>query len=252
MAKEISDALLERIQTEFDDAFNNSSVIKTISALADEGKADYVDANKFATEVGEILAKSYQDNLSAEVLPNGKMQEEIARKIITPTLKKNHEIISDLSTSVQGSLNSQAGLNIKAVSPKLNKSRIQGFISRIGQEENFDDIKWILDQPVVNYSLAVVDKTIMDNLDFLYNSGYTAVIERTPSSHPCPWCRKLGGTYDYESIRYIHSDVFRRHENCRCVVIYDPRDGGLKQNVHTKQYIKADDRKNRIKFNLGK
>lgn len=252
MAKEISDALLEKIQNEFDDAFNKSSVIQTIKELADDGKADYVDANKFATEVGEILAQSYQNNLSSEVLPNGRMKEELAKKIITPTLKNNHEIISDLSTSVQGSLNNQAGINIKAVTPKLNKSRVKGFISRIGQEENFDDIKWILDQPVVNFSISVVDKTIKDNVKFQYDSGYTAIVTRKAESNPCKWCRNLTGTYDYEDVKSRGNDVFRRHENCRCTVVYDPRDGGFKQNVHTKQKLDADEKERRILFNLGK
>ena len=33
----------------------------------------------------------------------------------------------------------------------------------------------------------------------------------------CDWCRSLAGTYDYSAGQYP-DDIFRRHQNCRCIV----------------------------------
>ena len=49
---------------------------------------------------------------------------------------------------------------------------------------------------------------------------------------------KLAGVYNYPD---VPEDVYRRHNNCRCQVIYDPKDGSRKQDVHDKKRILEED-----------
>ena len=44
----------------------------------------------------------------------------------------------------------------------------------------------------------------------------------------CQWCKSLSGTFDYQAVRASGSDVYKRHESCRCVVTYIPDKG---QNI---------------------
>lgn len=80
---------------------------------------------------------------------------------------------------------------------------------------------------------------IKANAEFQYNAGLNPRIVRTSTGKCCEWCNRLVGIYDYEKVRNKGNNVFRRHNNCRCVVEYDPHDGKL-QNVHTKQWRDMD------------
>ena len=54
----------------------------------------------------------------------------------------------------------------------------------------------------------------------------------------CKRCSSLAGVYEYPD---VPEDVYRRHENCRCTVEYDPGDGKKLQNVHTKKWISKEE-----------
>lgn len=60
------------------------------------------------------------------------------------------------------------------------------------------------------------------------------MIRRTSVSDTCNWCKNLAGTYEYPD--NVPKDVYRRHENCRCQVTYDPKDGSHKvQDFYSKK-----------------
>jgi len=72
---------------------------------------------------------------------------------------------------VQASLNQKAGLGIKAIKPPLNKSKVDEIINRLSKEDNFEDIKWILDEPIKNFSQAIIDDAVKANAEFQYKAG---------------------------------------------------------------------------------
>jgi len=227
--------LLEEIQVQFDDrTYNSAKLKKAIQALKSK-KATYLDANDFAVEIGEILADILGTNITAEILPDGKMYFNIADRILNSTLKKNHELISGFAVDVQTILNHEAGLKLKAQVPDLNKDRINGIVNRVSSEPNFNDIKWILNEPIVNFSQSIVDDAIKANVDFHAKAGLNPTITRRISGHdPCGWCLNLAGTYNYPDD--VPNDLYRRHDRCRCAVEYEPKDGRGIQNSHTKKW----------------
>lgn len=233
MEKDIVPGLLELIESEFDErTYSSEKLKKAIKALNDK-KANYKDANEFAIEVGEILAEVLGNNITVEVLPDGKMYYNIADRIINPTMSKNHELISSYVANVQTELNHSAGLKIKGQKAKLNQSRIDGIIERVSTEDDFDNIKWILNEPVKNFSQAIVDDTAKTNIDFHAKSGLDPKITRIVVGDCCDWCREIAGTYKYGD---EPSDIYRRHRYCRCRVEYEPEDG-KRQNVWTKRWV---------------
>ena len=80
--EDITPGLLKKIQSDFQDRFDKSSLIKELYEKVRDGTATYLEANKFAIEVGDILAATFRENLSSDVLPDGKMYYNIAQRII--------------------------------------------------------------------------------------------------------------------------------------------------------------------------
>lgn len=234
MDNDIVPALLETISKEFDEQTFSSLKLKKALNLLKNKQATYLDVNDFAVEIGEILAKVLNSNITLNVLPDGKMYFNIAERILNTTMQKNHELISNFAVDVQTDLNRIAGLKLKGQKPELNQDRIDGIINRISSGENFDDIKWLLDEPLINFSQSIVDDAIKTNVDFQFKAGLQPKITRRVSGHACDWCKNLAGTYDYPYD--IPDDLYRRHERCRCTVEYNPKDGRGMQNSHSKKW----------------
>ena len=232
MVKDIVPELLELIEKEFDEKTYNSEVLKkAIKALQDR-KATYKDAHEFAIEVGEILSEVLNKNITAEILPDGRMYFNIANRILNPTMSKNYELVSSYAADVQTTLNRNAGLRIKGQKSELNQSKIDGIIERLSTAEKFEEIKWILNEPIINFSQAIVDDTAKVNMDFQARAGLEPKIRRVVVGDCCDWCRQLAGTYEYGD---EPDNIYKRHRYCRCRVEYYPGDGRV-QDSHTKEW----------------
>ena len=102
--------------------------------------------------------------------------------------------------------------------------RITGIIDRLADATDYNAISWILDAPVQNLAEAVVDDTMKRNADFQHKAGLTAkVVRYVADAKPCDWCVALEGEYTYPD---VPPDVWRRHDNCHCIIEYTPAGGG--------------------------
>lgn len=240
MVEDIVPSLLKKIKSEFEGARLDSEVLKDLLSKLHHSKVSYLDANQYAIEIGEILSKALGASLTNETLPDGKMYYNIAQRVLTDVLGRNHELVSDYAEQVQKNLNSEAKIGLVAQVPELNQDRVDGLVNRLASEESFDDVKWLLDDPIVNFSQSIVDDSIRKNVEFHHKVGLSPKIVRRVVGHPCKWCKSLEGSYNYPE---IPKDIYRRHGNCRCTVDYHPGNG-KKQNVHTKRW--AEDKKKSV------
>ena len=248
---DIAPKLLKKIQDDFKNKFDNSKIIRELYRKVEQGNATYKEANEFAIEVGELLSGSFKKNLSSSVLPDGRMYYNIADRIIRDTLGNNYELVSDISAKIQETLNKKAGIGIKAIKPKINEDKVRGIVDIVSGKEKYDDIAYMLGEPVVNFSQSVVNDAVRENADFQYKAGLSPKIIRTSTGKCCEWCDKLAGIYDYEAVSDTGNNVFRRHKYCRCLVEYAPGDG-KRQNVHTKQWRKETKRRIENSFTQSK
>ncbi|MEG2699034.1 MAG: hypothetical protein RR951_08895, partial [Ruthenibacterium sp.] len=239
--EDLASELLQKIRQIFKDGTNESQRIAALRELIQGGGATYIDAEQYAYEVGNALANALGEQLSSAVLPDGRMEQSLAESILRPLLQEDYDMVSAAAVQVQTSLNSAAGIGIKAQTAPLNVSRIEGIIGRVSAAEQFDAIAWILAAPVVNFSQAVVDDTLKANVDFQGEAGLRPKIVRKATRKCCKWCSKLEGEYAYPD---VPKDVYRRHANCRCEVDYDPG-GGMRQNVWTKRWATPEEVKAR-------
>ena len=231
--EDITPELLSKIKKAFKAAIEKNKKITVLYERIRDGTATYQEANEFAIEIGESLAEAFKNHLSADILPDGRMYYNIASRIIPETLQHNHELITEVAAKIQEDLNKRAGIGIKAIKPELNEDRIKGLVEKVSNAEDYNDVAWVLDEPIVNFSQSIVDDFIRENVEFQGAAGMRPKIIRTTVGKCCEWCEKLSGTYSYPNIR---KDIYRRHERCRCIVTYDPDKGKDIQNVHTKRW----------------
>lgn len=236
MVEDIVPSLLKKIKSEFESARLDSEVLKDLLSKLHHSKASYLDANQYAIEIGEILSKALGASLTNETLPDGKMYYNIAQRVLTDVLGRNYELVSDYTEQVQKNLNSEARIGLAAQVPELNQDRIDGLVNRLASEESFDDVRWLLEEPVVNFTQSIIDDSIQKNAEFHHKSGLQPEIVRKSAYHCCEWCQEVQGTYKYPR---VPKDIYRRHQHCRCTVDYDPKSGKV-QNVWSKTWSKSD------------
>lgn len=236
MNKDIVPELLEKIQKEFKNKTEKSKVLKKKILALKAGKATHLDSNEFAIEVGNILAEVFKNEITEDILPDNKIYYNIAKRLIEPNLKNNYELVSDFSKEVQDVLNKESNISLKAIKPEMNQDRIDGIVNKISEYDDFKEGRWLLDEPIKNFTQSIVDDTIKTNADFQYKSGLKPKIVRKEIGNCCDWCKEVVGTYEYPN---VPKDVYRRHRFCRCTVDYLPGDG-RKQDVHTKKWTDTD------------
>lgn len=232
MDKDIAIDLLKLIDESFKDKNSKSEILRRNIELLKSGKATYKEVNDLAIEVGQNLSHSINEFVTAKSLPNEKMYFNISNRLMNHTLKNNYDIVTGYASDVQNQLNQVANLHLKAQVPDFNQEKVKGLVERLTAAETFDDIKWILDEPLVTFTQSIVDDSIQKNVEFQAKAGLQPRITRTVVGKPCDWCKNLAGSYSYNK---APDDIYRRHERCRCVVDYNPGDG-RKQNVWTKDW----------------
>ena len=228
--------LLEEVKNEFELAYGESEIIRNAFATLEAKQATYKTANEFAIEIGEILSKALGASISADKLPNGKMYYNIAHRLLTDVLGRNHELVSGYASDVQKNLNDKAKIGLKVQAPELNLDRVAGIVNRFSSKENFEDASWLLGEPIVKFTQSIIDDSIRKNAEFHYKAGLQPEIVRTSFFHCCEWCQEVQGNYKYPR---VPKDVYRRHQHCRCILDYDPKNGKT-QNVWTKKWNSID------------
>ena len=248
MENDVLPGILQEVQERFERDFGKSEIVRNAFAMLEAKKATYKTANEFAIEIGEILSKALRASLSADKLPDGKMYYNIAQRLLTDVLGRNYELVSSYASDVQKNLNDKAKIGLKVQVPELNQDRIAGIVNRFSSEENFEDVSWLLGEPIVNFTQSIIDDTIRKNAEFQHQFGLQPEIIRKSYFHCCKWCQEVQGSYKYPR---VPKDVYRRHQHCRCIVDYDPKSGKI-QNIWTKKISNksSDELENRKRMNI--
>ena len=160
---------------------------------------------------------------------------EYIANILRPALTESYELSSEATMMVQDSLNKKHGINLKAVKPKLDTSRIDNMITEV-YNKGYAEHEEAIQQQISNFNQSAVDSTIVSNADFLEHTGVTVKYTRIAESGACQWCKALEGTYStYEA----PDGFFGHHSNCKCIIKLDDMFATGKVNYWTKKYDKA-------------
>ena len=247
--EDVAPALITDVIDEFHRLYEESDKIRVLLGKVKEGAATFAEAQQYSLEVSRLIGVAYEKHISSAVLPDGRMYYNIASRLIPDTLDENYKAVSDYAVEVLKKLNENARIGLKAKAAEKDADRIEGLVNLASSAEQYDDVSKKLLTAFENFSQSIVDKTIQTNADLHYRAGLNPKIIRKSERKCCEWCANLAGEYDYPTD--MPDDVFRRHENCRCTVEYDPG-SGKRQNVHTKGWTEsAEDAKIEARKILG-
>lgn len=218
--KDIAPELIEKVNKDFEENLSKDKKAAALKEKLSQGSADYADAYEYAESVGTARAKAFGAQISSEVLPDGRMYYNIASRLMEETLTADHNMVSEFASGVQKTYNEKAGIGLKALKADVDEDRIDGFVQRLASEEDYDEVSWLLDEPVVTHARSVVDDTIKKNAEFQHKSGIKATVTRKAAPRCCDWCTDLEGDYTYPN---VDGKVFQRHDHCKCTVDYEGR-----------------------------
>lgn len=228
---DIVPSLLKNIEDDFSKNFKDNQIIRNLYELLNEGSATYADAHKFSIEVGNLLSNSFKKYISIDVLPDGKMHYNIVERILNKTLRNNHTLISDVCVVVQKKINTDYGIGLKPIKSPYKTDAVNDLIDKVSDAELFDEIRWVLDEPIKTFSEKIVDDTIKANAEFQSSAGLSPKIVRISTGDCCEWCEEIAGEYIYPD--NVPDDVYRRHNRCRCITEFVSV--AKTQNVWTKK-----------------
>ena len=228
---DIAPEMKKKVLDEFRHNIRTDKELLSLYQKASSGTITYPEASRFGELAGDALAKAFK-KISGEDLPDGKMYYNIAQRVVGEPMTQLDAMVSYTANRATENVNSAAGLNIKVIQPTNRQDKIAGIVNRLASEDSFEEVKWILQEPIRVFSMSVIDDFIKANAEFAGAAGAKAKIIRVSEANCCPWCSELDGEYEYPD---VPKDVYRRHDNCRCTVDYYPGDG-WKQNVHTKEW----------------
>lgn len=235
------DEILRKILRKYGVATDNIRQMQIIESKLKKHTATYADAEHYAQDIGRILTDVLREYLP-EALTDGKLYRAAAEVLVQQPMVTAGKDVADVSKRIQQAMNEEAGIGMNAIDPGLNQDQIDGIITGICNAESYDSyVERFMDQ-VAGFFEGEVDDFVRENADFQYKAGLSPTIERKISGKCCSWCAKLAGTYPYEDVRDRGNDVFRRHNNCHCQILYNPADGSKKrQNVHSRQWTEDRD-----------
>lgn len=203
--------------------------IRKILQKVEKNIATHLDGQQYAIRVGQNTADVIITNLldGLEIPEYYKLEATIM-----PLLKNDHQLINELAARIQENLYEKANLGLNPIRPALEADRAEDLINAISDAENITKARNLVDSSLVDLVQHFDDKFIEDNARQEYRSGLRPKIRRMIAGGACRWCKALAGSYNYPD---APADVYRRHQNCRCIVTYDPGDG-RRQNVHSKKW----------------
>ena len=217
-----TDDILRKIIRRYGVETENIRTMQIIESKLAKHTVNYRDANQYAQEIGNILTGIFREYLP-EALTDGKLYRAAAEVLIKEPMYKAVDDVNRVARMVQNDLNGQAGIGMNAITPEVNEDQIDGIITGICNAESYAGSEELLMDQLGNFLEGHVDDFVRENAAFQSNAGLTILVQRIADGKCCKWCSNLAGTYQYEQVRDKGDDVWRRHNNCHCQIIYDPR-----------------------------
>lgn len=183
--------------------------LRYILSRIDKKKADFNDTFQYAKVLSHILSKE----LSAEIL----MLDD--PELITSELLRNgYDDINAVCAAVQKSLDERLSINLNPRKAAYPAERVQQFAhSLIDPTVSESVIKRRARAGSETITKSFHDDYIAENAKFRSKAGLDCYITRI-GSHCCEWCTAVSGKYAFGE---QPADIFRRHDNCDCVIVYD-------------------------------
>lgn len=136
MATDIVPELYEKIQADFENRVNRNKEIQNFYRKLKKGTASAEAVSQYARHLGECASKAFEDNISEDVLPEGKMYWNIAERIVKPLIVIIYDRVNEAASKVQAIEDKRAGMNIKSVKAPFPEDRVNALLNRMVEATN--------------------------------------------------------------------------------------------------------------------
>ena len=201
-----------RMRAELDRRLSLDPELRRLSGRIRDGKADFSDTAAYSEIVSHHIGIIMQENVGTITNPLGKQY------VCEALLKDHYEAINDVLGEVQVSLDEKLNIHLNPVKPKFPAERVTQ-VAHALEDPTVPQkvIKRRAKAPVTNVAMSYHDDYIKENAKIRAKLGMKPTITRYGSGC-CKWCSEVAGKYRFGE---QPKDVFRRHDNCNCTIIYD-------------------------------
>ena len=207
-----SQELYEIVRKEIDARASTDPAFRYHQQQIARGNGDFTNSAKcsqiLADVLGEKLAKHILD------LPPDSGRSEVCQRL----LKDHFDEISRNFEQVQRSQDQKNGIGLGTVKPPFPAERARQAGHSLDDPTVSDEtIQRRCKGAVTNVAKSMHDNLVKENAKVRNDLGLKPTIQRFGTA-PCAWCADVAGKYRFGE---QPDDIFRRHDNCNCTIIYD-------------------------------
>lgn len=136
MAEDIVPKLNERINKAFDARVNSDKQMQ--KAFAGDASIDLGEVSLLARKMGEYASVTLKECMSDDVLPDGILYWNIAKRTIEPLMRKVYSLVCQMADAVQVRDDKKLHIGIKPVHPEFNEDRMNDILNKVTSEEYRD------------------------------------------------------------------------------------------------------------------
>ena len=213
-----SDDLRKLMQQKMSTSPSLRSLIKRIQS----DKATFRDTAEYSRIYSELLGKCLSDNVLS-------LDDREAAAV--DMLRESYGHTTSILSQVQTNIDKKNGINLRPRAAAFPLERVTQFSHSLVDPTVEDSvIKRRARSGSANISMSYHDNYMETNAEFRHNAGLKCYITRETDGKCCKWCTAIAGRYVYGEEPH---DVYRRHDNCGCSVIYE--NGRQRQDVWSKR-----------------
>lgn len=180
------------------------------------GTATFSDTARYTARaadiLGDILGSSIQD-----------IQQGQREALLTALMQERYDDTFALLEAVQKELDAKQGIRIDPQKADYPQQRVQRAGRKADDPETSEEtLRRIAEAVFPNIALSFHDDYMAKNAQFRSRLGLQCHITRTGGANCCDWCAGVEGRYLYQE---RPADIFRRHDNCKCDIIYETQKG---------------------------
>jgi hypothetical protein len=227
------------IKVILDEYSEKESRLRGLKKKIAANKAGFTDTAEYTQIMARQLGEIISEKIGEVTDPSGK------EMIFKALLRDQYENINSILKQVQLSVDEDLGIHLNPIKPEFPADRVNKAAHSLEDPTvPPETIKRRGRSTAENITNSFHDDYIKTNVDYRSKAGVNTYIQRSDTSKCCDWCASLIGKYHYPDD--IPDDIFCRHDNCTCKVEYICDKG--RQNVHTKKWIRENEKARRIEY----
>lgn len=215
---------IEQVAAAYEKLTRQSGHIRALEKKLSEGTITM----KEGAELNDLRAKAFGRALSGSVTGIERGSREGA---CVGLLKDRCGDVDELALAAQKTALTRQGLNLTPPTAPFEEDRAR----KIGRSLEDDTVP---DETIQRRARSATETMLRSQYDrdmekgaeTCASAGLRTYIVRDADPGCCKWCSEAAGRYTYGE---EPKDVYRRHDNCSCTVVYESSRG--KQNVWSKQ-----------------